>query len=124
MGILTKYMIKVAAKINAKYGGSDIDYYKLGFEDGEITFKDFGFYSDILSAASSFLEPYTLDPNSDDYEKKLMQFAKGVIDGSKMKHGKGYGSIEGELGVLQKHLNWVNQQKEKGIKLEKGYHHP
>lgn len=103
-----------------------IDYYKLGLKIGADDLKDMGFGSDILSGATALIQPYTLDPNDDDYEKKLLEYARGYIEGSKMPaKGKGYGSAENELKVLHRHLQQIKKLKEANEPLQPGqYIHP
>lgn len=107
-------------------GPKPINYYQLGFDIGTEDVKNDGFGSDILSAATALISPYTLDPNSDNYRHDLLEFAKGYIKGSKMpEKGNGYGSAEGELRVLIRHLQQVEQFKEQGKELKPGeYIHP
>jgi len=123
-------LIIVGAKMAHKYAAKEINYYELGKETGKEDVENMGFGSDILSLSAAFLDPYTLDPNSDDYEHNLLELARGYIEGSKMpsksKDGSHrYGSAEGELAVLKRHIDWVKRQKELGNKLEPGkYYHP
>lgn len=102
------------------------DYYKLGLEVGKEDLEYMGFGSDILAGASALLPPHTLDPNAEDYGEKLLEYARGYMEGSKMPlKGKGYGNAETELRILHHHIQQVKKLRDAGETLQPGqYIHP